>query len=179
MTIAQTQTLIDTVVASHLAADRSMDCELIVWLQTQSGRADTVALRKEMMARPEWTPFHSLEAIYALAGQESTPARTAALNLYGEHALTEDYSWPGGGRLNGIHRAMIERIATRKGDGLPPSTWRHLIAWLKVHHPNPKLFLAQPHILENVPASIDLSDLPSPARPRFQAEKLKGGRAGA
>lgn len=179
MTVAQTQALIDTVVGVHQAMKRRMDCELIVWLQAQAERADTVEVRKEMMARPEWTAMHSMEALHAIADQPSTPARTAALQLYADHAVSEEYRDQTGAITTNVHRAMLERLVARKGEHLPPSVWKGLLPWFRANHPNPKLFFAQPEVLEKVPASIDLTDLPTPARPRFADAPLKGGRAGA
>jgi hypothetical protein len=179
MTVAQTKALIDTVVGVHQAMKRDPACELIVWLQAQASRADTVEVRKEMMARPEWTALHSMEALYAIADQPSTPARTATLQLYADHAVTEEYRDQTGALTTNVHRAMLERLLAKKGEALPPSVWERLLPWFRTNHPNPKLFFAQPHVLAKAPASLDFSDLPTPARPRFADEPLKGGRAGA
>ena len=76
-----------------------------------------------------------------------------------------------------MHRAQLERLVREAEGVLSPEEWSNLLRRFRVYHPNRKLFFARPEVFSQVPDTVDLTDLPCPARPQFAAEPLLGQRA--
>lgn len=173
MTKAATATFVDKVLDWHFSKGRG-ECAMMDWLRAQRGRADTLSVAMELPDHPDWQPAFSLEAIEAVLLMFDAPTAALLQKRHSEVIAAAAYDGPMAESRQARDRAALERLFTKRGEIIGKAAWPGLLRWMTDNHPNPKLFMARAEVLAKVPASVDLSDLPSPARPQFRSVVLKG-----
>lgn len=164
MAKSKTDIVIEHIIAGHRRRGRPEDCPLMDWVKAQAHLERDELLRR-MVRLPDWEPRYTCDCIVDCAHLYD---RAQCLN---DQALYVDALQEAG---FAAARGALEELMALHGARLEPEIAQRLVDWIAEHHPNPRGFLAQPKVLERIPARADLAAV-NARQPG--APPLKGGRA--
>jgi hypothetical protein len=147
----ETTAFVDSVLAVHTAEGRDPDCKILAMITDPATQATPRAdLRLAMAAHKDWRPRFSCDAIIQAATYADDAERLAAQAFWAADLV---------GRPNS--RAPLEQLLARNGAAIDATILPTLVdALIAAGHPSPKAFLAQPAVLANLPAEVDLTKVP-------------------
>ncbi|HEY1750311.1 MAG TPA: hypothetical protein VGG29_03555 [Caulobacteraceae bacterium] len=109
--------------------------------------------------------------IIRCTGHFNTPEATAQLQrLYAGFLVAQPWQ-----KARPWIEGLLSGQAGDVADGLDMAALKLLVACMAEHHPSPKGFFAQPHVIGRIPRQVDLSHLRSDAHPELAGLPLQGG----
>lgn len=174
---AAVRQLVQRVIDSHGRRESGWgdDCDLMKWLRAKArentpGGVD--AVREQLVSREDWpakASFNSIrEVFYLVKRGDITPEEQDRLQtVYARGLAMKPWEYA---------RAHVERLMAEHGEEVAPEAAKVLVDYLADKHPNPKAFLAQPHVRGKLHPDVDLTDLPAPDFKGIERHRIRGER---